>query len=147
MLMLSDLIISRVRVKILQLFFSSPVKIIHVREIVRRTDEEINAVRRELAHLEKAPGKYRQPALDLTDAVLVSLALWNIGPPSEIAITPAAIGQKSDLRRQITEAGGIIQGKILQLVRTDDVFGPLARLRVVVVIGNEFGTEIGLDDG
>ena len=51
--MLSDLIISRVRVKILQLFFSSPVKIIHVREIVRRTDEEINAVRRELAHLEK----------------------------------------------------------------------------------------------
>lgn len=51
--MLSDLIISRVRVKILQLFFSSPVKIIHVREIVRRTDEEINAVRRELAHMEK----------------------------------------------------------------------------------------------
>jgi len=51
--MLSDLIISRVRVKILQLFFSAPGKIIHVREIVRRTDEEINAVRRELAHLEK----------------------------------------------------------------------------------------------
>lgn len=52
--MLADLIISRVRVKILQLFFLSPGKIFHVREIVRRTDEEINAVRRELAHLEKA---------------------------------------------------------------------------------------------
>lgn len=51
--MLSDLIVSRVRVKILQLFFLNPAKIIHVREIVRRTDEEINAVRRELAHLEK----------------------------------------------------------------------------------------------
>lgn len=52
--MLDDFIISRVRVKILQLFFLSPGKIFHVREIVRRTDEEINAVRRELAHLEKA---------------------------------------------------------------------------------------------
>lgn len=52
--MLADLIISRVRVKILQLFFLSPGKIFHVREIVRRTNEEINAVRRELAHLEKA---------------------------------------------------------------------------------------------
>lgn len=51
--MLVDLIISRVRVKILQLFFLSPGKIFHVREIVRRTEEEINAVRRELAHLEK----------------------------------------------------------------------------------------------
>lgn len=51
--MLADLIVSRVRVKILQLFFLSPGKIFHVREVVRRTDEEINAVRRELAHLEK----------------------------------------------------------------------------------------------
>ncbi len=51
--MLTDLIISRVRVKILQLFFQSPGKIFHVRDIVRRVDEEINAVRRELAHLEK----------------------------------------------------------------------------------------------
>ena len=51
--MLTDLIVSRVRVKILQLFFLSPGKIFHVREVVRRIDEEINAVRRELAHLEK----------------------------------------------------------------------------------------------
>lgn len=52
--MLQALIVSRVRVKVLQLFFLSPGKIYHVREVVRRTDEEINAVRRELAHLEKA---------------------------------------------------------------------------------------------
>jgi len=52
--MLDDLIISRVRLKILRLFFLSPNKIFHVRDIVRRTEEEINAVRRELAHLEKA---------------------------------------------------------------------------------------------
>lgn len=52
--MIKDLIISRVRVKILQLFFLAPGKIFHVRNIVRKVDEEINAVRRELAHLEKA---------------------------------------------------------------------------------------------
>lgn len=51
--MLSDLIISKTRVKLLNLYFSDPGKIYYVREIVRQIDEEINAVRRELAHLEK----------------------------------------------------------------------------------------------
>jgi len=51
---LKDLFISKVRVKILQLFLSHPDQIFHVREIVRRVEEEINAVRRELAHMEKA---------------------------------------------------------------------------------------------
>lgn len=51
--MLSDLIISRVRVKLLSIFLTSPGQIIHVRELVRQTKEEINAVRRELAHMEK----------------------------------------------------------------------------------------------
>ena len=52
--MLEELFISRVRVKILQLFLSSQVDtLFHVREIVRRVDEEINAVRRELARMEK----------------------------------------------------------------------------------------------
>lgn len=51
--MLIDLLISKVRVKILELFLSSPEQIYHVRDIVRRVDEEINAVRRELARLEK----------------------------------------------------------------------------------------------
>lgn len=58
--MLKDLIVSRVRVKILTLFFSFPGKIFHVREIVRQTDEEINAVRRELLHLEKAGLLYKE---------------------------------------------------------------------------------------
>lgn len=38
----------------LTLFLSNPGMIYHVREIVRKVGEEINAVRRELAHLEKA---------------------------------------------------------------------------------------------
>lgn len=52
--MLKDLVISRVRVKLLTIFFTNPSQIIHVRDLVRRSDEEINAVRRELAHMEKA---------------------------------------------------------------------------------------------
>jgi len=51
--MLEELFVSRVRVKILQLFLTSPAGLFHVREIVRRVDEEINAVRRELARMEK----------------------------------------------------------------------------------------------
>ncbi len=50
---MDELFVSRVRVKILQLFITSTDKIIHVREIVRRTEEEINAVRRELGRMEK----------------------------------------------------------------------------------------------
>lgn len=52
--MLEELFVSRVRVKILQLFLSAPIDtLFHVREIVRRVSEEINAVRRELARMEK----------------------------------------------------------------------------------------------
>ncbi|MBI4036365.1 hypothetical protein HY386_00610 [Candidatus Daviesbacteria bacterium] len=50
---MEELIVSRVRVKILQLFLSQLESLFHVREIVRRTEEEINAVRRELARMEK----------------------------------------------------------------------------------------------
>jgi hypothetical protein len=50
---MEELFISKVRVKILQLFLTSDETLFHVREIVRRVDEEINAVRRELARMEK----------------------------------------------------------------------------------------------
>ncbi len=53
-MILEDIIISRVRVKILTLFLSHPGTIFHVRDIVRKVEEEINAVRRELAHMEGA---------------------------------------------------------------------------------------------
>lgn len=59
--MLADLIISRVRVKLLTIFLSQPGKIIHVRELVRQSKEEINAVRRELAHMEKAGMVSKEP--------------------------------------------------------------------------------------
>jgi DNA-binding transcriptional ArsR family regulator len=49
---LGDIITSKVRIKILELFFSNLKEIYHVRGIVREIGEEINAVRRELAKLE-----------------------------------------------------------------------------------------------
>lgn len=50
---MEELFVSKVRVKLLQLFLSSGDGLFHVREIVRRVEEEINAVRRELARMEK----------------------------------------------------------------------------------------------
>lgn len=50
---MEELFVSKVRVKILQLFFTFQDDIFHVRDIVRRVSEEINAVRRELARMEK----------------------------------------------------------------------------------------------
>jgi hypothetical protein len=49
---LSDIITSKVRVKILELFYSNIAEMYHVRGIVREVGEEINAVRRELEKLE-----------------------------------------------------------------------------------------------
>ena len=51
---LSDLITSRVRVKVLELFFKNVGEKYHVRGVVREVDEEINAVRIELDRFEKA---------------------------------------------------------------------------------------------
>jgi hypothetical protein len=51
--MLADLITSKTRVKLLNVFLAQPNEMFHVRECVRRTGEEINAVRRELLFLEK----------------------------------------------------------------------------------------------
>ena len=50
---MEELVVSKVRVKILQLFLATQEELFHVREIVRRVDEEINAVRRELSRMEK----------------------------------------------------------------------------------------------
>lgn len=49
---LDDIITSRVRIKVLELFFGNPTEMYHVRGVVREVKEEINAVRRELTKLE-----------------------------------------------------------------------------------------------
>lgn len=50
---LQDLFVSRVRVKLIQIFLKNPQEIYYVRQLVRETKEEINAVRRELARMEE----------------------------------------------------------------------------------------------
>ena len=52
--MLKDLFISKTRIKLLQVFLSNPGRIFYVRELVRAVEEQINAVRAELARMEKA---------------------------------------------------------------------------------------------
>lgn len=59
--MLQDIIISKCRVKLLQVFFAQPQEIFYIRQLVRATKEEINAVRRELTHLEKANLVKKEP--------------------------------------------------------------------------------------
>lgn len=51
--MFADLITSKARIKLLNVFLANPFEMLHVRELVRKTGDEINAVRRELAFLEK----------------------------------------------------------------------------------------------
>lgn len=51
---LSDFMISRVRVKLYKIFFDNPTEMYYVRELTRKTSEEINAVRRELNRMDKA---------------------------------------------------------------------------------------------
>lgn len=59
--MLSDLITSKSRIKLLNILLAEPKEIYHVRELVRRTGDEINAVRRELLLLEKRGILVREP--------------------------------------------------------------------------------------
>ncbi|MBL7036910.1 hypothetical protein ISR94_03710 [Candidatus Microgenomates bacterium] len=58
---LGDIITSKVRVKILNLFFSDLSEMYHVRGVVREVSEEINAVRRELERFEKAGILKKEP--------------------------------------------------------------------------------------
>ncbi|MEI6691002.1 MAG: helix-turn-helix transcriptional regulator [bacterium] len=51
---LSDLMISKVRVELLEVFFQNPEEMYYIRQLTRIVDEEINAVRRELIHLAQA---------------------------------------------------------------------------------------------
>lgn len=59
--MFEDLITSKSRVKLLHVFLANPNEMYHVRELVRRTGDEINAVRRELSYLEKKGILDREP--------------------------------------------------------------------------------------
>jgi DNA-binding transcriptional ArsR family regulator len=50
---LSDFMVSRVRVKLYEIFFSDPQEMYYVRQLTRKAGEEINAIRRELSRMDK----------------------------------------------------------------------------------------------
>ncbi len=52
--LLSDIITSKTRVKLLTFFFQQPTEMFYVRQLSRQLKDEINAVRRELARFEQA---------------------------------------------------------------------------------------------
>lgn len=58
---LSDIITSKVRIQLLELFFSDVTEMYHVRGAVRATKAEINAVRRELEKLESSGILKKEP--------------------------------------------------------------------------------------
>lgn len=58
---LSDIITSKVRIKLLELFYGNPRQMYHVRGVVRELKEEINAVRRDLSRLESAGVIKKEP--------------------------------------------------------------------------------------
>ena len=60
-IMFSDIITSKSRIRILNVFLTSPSSMFHVRDLVRKTGDEINAVRRELSYLEKKGILSREP--------------------------------------------------------------------------------------
>ena len=49
---LQDFIISKVRIKLLEVFLKNPAEMYYIRELTRKIGEEINAVRRELLHMQ-----------------------------------------------------------------------------------------------
>lgn len=59
--MLSDFITSKSRIQLIGVFLTHPYEMFHVRELVRRTGDEINAVRRELGFLEKRGVLNKEP--------------------------------------------------------------------------------------
>src|SRR3972149_1759426 len=59
--MLKDLFISKTRFKLLEIFLSDSTQMYHVRDLVRKTAEEINAVRRELARMESLNMVKKEP--------------------------------------------------------------------------------------
>ncbi|MDO8657529.1 MAG: hypothetical protein Q7K55_02215 [Candidatus Levybacteria bacterium] len=101
--MLDDLITSKSRVKLLGVFLSSPSSMYHVRELVRRTQDEINAVRRELQFLEKKGILNREPranrvyySLSKTYSFyydLLQLGVKTVGLGNEIIKNRAKLGK------------------------------------------------------
>jgi len=122
--MLKDIMVSKVRVKLLQTFLYQPDEIFYVRQLVRKVGEEINAVRRELSRMEKANIVKKEPRgnrlyyyfnrdYSLYEDLL-SMVHKTIGLGKEIIKNKSKLGRMKLVmfsgrfaRRLLTEEGGV----------------------------------------
>ena len=101
--MFADLITSKSRVKLLSIFLGNPFEMFHVRELVRRTGDEINAVRRELFFLEKKGILSKEPRANRVYYSLsknypfyfdlLKIGIKNVGLGADILTNRAKIGK------------------------------------------------------
>lgn len=113
---LSDIITSKVRIKILELFFSNLKELYHVRGIVRETQEEINAVRRELQKLEKDGILRKEPRGNRVYYFVRSDHLYFGDLVSMVAKTTGLGKQMLENRNKIGKVGYIMfSGKFVQV--------------------------------
>lgn len=150
--MLSDLITSKTRVKLLNIFLANPQEMLHVRECVRRTDEEINAVRRELLLLEKKGIFNKEPR---ANRIYYSLSKDYPFYFDLLKIGAKTIGLGGEIIKNRAKLGKIkyamFSGKFIRKIKTSPedidliVVGTIVLPELSVLVRNEesrLGTEI-----
>ena len=150
--MFSDLITSKTRVKILNIFLQHQQEMFHVRECVRRAGEEINAVRRELIFLEKKGIFNREPR---ANRVYYSLSKDYPFYYDLLKIGAKTIGLGDDILKNRAKLGKIkycmFSGKFVRRIKqsSEDVdliiVGTIVLPELAILVRNEetrLGTEI-----
>lgn len=150
--MLSDLITSKSRVKVLTVFLTNPNEMYHVRELVRRTGDEINAVRRELAFLEKNGILSKEPR---ANRVYYSFNKSYPFYPDLLAIGAKIIGLGDDIMKNRARLGKIkfamFSGRFTKRAKKEPedvdllVVGTVVLPELAILVKNEekrLGTEI-----
>lgn len=150
--MLSDLITSKTRTKLLNIFLTKPDEMLHVRECVRRAGEEINAVRRELLFLEKKGILNREPR---ANRVYYSLSKDYPFYYDLLKIGAKTIGLGGEIIKNRTKIGKIkyamFSGKFVRRIKNSPeevdliIVGTTVLPELAVLVRNEenrLGTEI-----
>lgn len=142
--MLADLITSKSRVKLLQVFLENPSEMYHVRELVRRTNDEINAVRRELSFLEKKGILVKEPR---ANRVYYSFSKVYPFHYDLLALGAKIIGLGAEILRNRVKLGKVkfamFSGKFVRRMRKDSdevdflIVGTVVIPELALLIKNE----------
>ncbi|MFH1832547.1 MAG: winged helix-turn-helix domain-containing protein [Candidatus Levyibacteriota bacterium] len=150
--MLTDLITSKSRVKLLGVLLLNPSEMYHVRELVRRTGDEINAVRRELGFLESKGILVKEPR---ANRVYYSLSKSYPFYFDLIQFASKSIGLGADILKNRAKLGKIkfamFSGKFARRIKKNAesvdllIIGTVVLPELALLIKNEerrLGTEI-----